>query len=143
MEFETLTAPRRLIAGYVVRTSNAEEMDGRRARLPDLWRRAASDGDMVAVLTDYESGREGEYTQLVGRELDAVGDLRTGELAVQIPAGPYALFRTTGTPPGSIVEGWRRVWQAEDAGRLRRAWTTDFELWPAGGTPEIYVAIER
>lgn len=143
MDFEIVEANDRLVAGRVVRTSNAEEMDPGRARLPGLWGRAACAGDVVAVLTDYESDREGEFTQLVGREIGTIGDARPGELVAPIPAGSYALFRTTGEAPGSIIDGWRRVWHEEDAGDLRRAWAIDFELWPADGAPQIYVSVAR
>lgn len=143
MEFEMVTVPPRLVAGYVVRTSNADEMDEQRARLPGLWGRAVGAGDKVAALTDYESDRDGQYTQLVGREIDTIDAAGAGELIAHIPAGSYALFRTTGDLPDSIVDGWRRVWQAEDAGDLRRAWKTDFELWPADGSPQIYVSVQR
>jgi hypothetical protein len=45
-------------------------------------------------LTDYESGRSGEYILLVGREIGTLSDARAGELVAQIPAGSYALLRS-------------------------------------------------
>jgi hypothetical protein len=39
------------------------------------------------------------------------------------------------------LPGWRQVWTAEEKGDLRRAYRTDFELWPVSGSPEIFVSV--
>lgn len=141
MSFEIVTRDELWVAGVATRTRNADEATPERARLPGLWQRAAPDGAMVAVLTDYESDRDGEYTQVVGRVLADPSQLADTLVAVRIPAGRYARLVTEGALPHSIVAGWREIWSAEERGDLQRAYGTDFELWPAGEAPEIYVSI--
>jgi hypothetical protein len=75
MDIETVIVPRRLVTGHVVRTSKTDETDQQRARLPGLWRRAAVGGDMMSILTDYESHGVGKYTQLVGREIHKISSV--------------------------------------------------------------------
>ncbi|RZQ61936.1 AraC family transcriptional regulator [Amycolatopsis suaedae] len=58
-----------------------------------------------------------------------------------MPAGRYLRVRTEGPLPYAIVDGWATIWAAEDRGELDRAYATDFEVWPAGRQPEIYVSL--
>lgn len=83
MRVEVVDQPERWIVGVATRTCNADEMDPQRSRLGRLWQRAAPDGEMVAVLTDYESDRHGEYTEGGGpadhRSERPAGNARRGE----------------------------------------------------------------
>lgn len=142
MSFEVVEQQELWIAGVATRTKNADEMTPERSRLARLWQRAAPGGAMMAVLTDYESDREGEYTQVVGRAIADPRQLADTQVAVRIPAGTYARLMTQGEPPESIIAGWREVWSAEQSGGLRRAYGTDFESWPESAAPEIYISIQ-
>lgn len=87
-----------LVVGYAVRTTNADEMDHARAKLPGLWQRAGAPGafahvpgqvdeNLYAVLTDYESDHHGAYTQIVGIGVRTVPRLPEGMVAVRVPGG--------------------------------------------------------
>jgi hypothetical protein len=90
MEFEEVSESARWVVGLATRTNNSDEANPSRARLGALWRRAAPAGDAIAVLTDYESDRDGEYTQVVGQTVESAKTTPPGKLLVQVPAGVYA-----------------------------------------------------
>lgn len=142
MRVEVVDQPERWIVGVATRTCNADEMDPQRSRLGRLWQRAAPDGEMVAVLTDYESDRHGEYTEVVGRPITDLSDLPETLVAVRVPPVRYARVAGEGEGPAAIMDAWRQVWLAEDGGELRRSYRTDFELWPAGGSPVLYLSVQ-
>jgi len=139
--------------GLATRTSNADEMDPDRARIGGLWRRFA--GERVAervagtgappacvgVYFDYASDHTGPYSVLAGVLADADAPVPSGLTRVALPAGDYLVFRGEGEIPEVVVDTWGAVW--EHCGRAagpRRRYTTDFELYGAGGGVEIFVA---
>ncbi|MGW5160262.1 GyrI-like domain-containing protein [Nonomuraea wenchangensis] len=140
------------VVGWVVRTSNAEEMDPSRARLPALWQRAGAPGvfahvpgrideNLYAVLTDYESDHNGAYTQIVGVGVRTAPRLPEGMVAVRVPAGPALLVEARGQLPQALTEAWQRVWkQTESGGVSPRAFTTDVEVHHPDGV-DLYLAI--
>ena len=135
--------PELWVAGVATRTRNTDELDPGSARRPRLWERAAPDGAMVAVLTDYESGHGGEFTQVVGRVVANPAQAREGQVVVRVPAARYSRVPTRGSSPAAIVSGWEAIWDAERSGDLIRAYRTDFEVWPASGPPTIYLSVDR
>jgi predicted transcriptional regulator YdeE len=143
MSFDIIEQPERWIVGIATRTSNAAEMDPQRARLGRLWQRAKPGDAMVAVLTDYERGRDGEFTQVVGREVRSPLELAEGQVAVHVAAGSFAQVPCHGSVPEAIIAGWREVWAAEDRAEFVRAYRSDVELWPSGSAPTILVSVRQ
>ncbi|MGP3958992.1 GyrI-like domain-containing protein [Nonomuraea sp. 3N208] len=140
------------VVGYVVRTTNADEMDPARAKLPALWQRAGAPGafahvpgqvdeNLYAVLTDYESDHNGAYTQIVGIGVRTVPRLPEGMVAVRVPAVQALRVEARGPMPQSLVEAWQRVWKhTESGGTPPRAYTTDLEVHHPQGV-DLYIAI--
>ncbi|GAA2661561.1 GyrI-like domain-containing protein [Nonomuraea recticatena] len=141
-----------LVVGLAVRTSNADEMDPSRARLPILWQRAGAPGafahvpgrldeNLYAVLTDYESDHHGAYTQIVGVGVRTVPRLPEGMVAVRVPAGRTLKVEARGQMPQAIIDAWQRVWKhTESGGTPARSFTTDLEVHhPAGA--DLYIAV--
>lgn len=143
MSFDIIEQPERWVVGIATRTSNDAELDPQRARLGRLWQRAQPSDAMVAVLTDYEHGRGGEYTQLVGREVQSPLELAESQVAVRVAAGSFAQVPCRGVGPEAIIAGWREVWAAEDREEFVRAYRSDIELWPAGSAPTILLSLRR
>ncbi|WP_084963199.1 GyrI-like domain-containing protein [Thermoactinospora rubra] len=141
-----------LVVGFAVRTTNAEEADPARARLPRLWQRAAQPGafahvpgrvdeNLYAVLTDYESDHHGPYTQVVGVAVRAVPKLPEGMVAVRVPAGACLKVEARGPMPGALIEAWQRLWKhTESGGQPARSFATDLEVHHPGGV-DLYVAV--
>ncbi|MFD1545248.1 GyrI-like domain-containing protein [Nonomuraea guangzhouensis] len=140
------------VVGIAVRTSNADEIDPARAKLPVLWQRAGAPGafahvpgrvdeNLYAVLTDYESDQHGAYTQIVGIGVRTVPRLPEGMVAVRVPAGTALRVEARGQMPQAIVEAWQQVWKhTESGGTPPRAFTTDLEVHHRGGA-DLYVAV--
>ncbi|MGI5274568.1 GyrI-like domain-containing protein [Nonomuraea sp. CA-218870] len=141
-----------IVVGFVVRTTNAEEMDPARARLPVLWRRAGAPGafahvpnrvdeNLYAVLTDYESDHHGPYTQIVGTAVRTVPRLPEGMVAVRVPAATTIKVEARGPMPQALTEAWQQVWKhTESGGTPARSFTTDVEVHHPGGV-DLYIAV--
>lgn len=141
-----------LVVGLAVRTTNADEADPRRARLPRLWRRAGAPGafahvpgradeNLYAVLTDYESDHHGAYTQVVGVAVRAVPKLPEGMVAVRVPSGPTVRIEARGRTPGALGEVWQQIGQLTESGaQPARSFRTDLEVHHGGGA-DIYLSV--
>ncbi|MFG6196825.1 GyrI-like domain-containing protein [Nonomuraea sp. JJY05] len=141
-----------IVVGFAVRTTNADEMDPSRAKLPVLWQRAGAPGafahvpgrvdeNLYAVLTDYESDHHGAYTQIVGTGVRTVPRLPEGMVAVRVPAGPSLRLEVRGPMPQALVDMWQQVWKhTESGGTPSRAFTTDLEVHHPEGV-DLYLAV--
>ncbi|MEU0564921.1 GyrI-like domain-containing protein [Nonomuraea sp. NPDC005983] len=140
------------VVGFAVRTTNAEERDPARAKLPALWQRAGAPGafahvpgrldeNLYAVLTDYESDHNGAYTQIVGIGVRTVPRLPEGMVAVRVPAAKSLRIEARGQLPQAIVEAWQQVWGHTESGAAPgRAFTTDLEVHHRDGA-DLYIAV--
>ncbi|GAA3584496.1 GyrI-like domain-containing protein [Nonomuraea rosea] len=141
-----------VVVGFAVRTTNADEMDPARAKLPTLWQRVGAPGafahvpgrldeNLYAVLTDYESGHNGAYTQIVGTGVRTVPRIPEGMVAVRVPAAHALRLAARGQMPQALVEAWQRVWKhTESGGTPSRAFTTDLEVHHPEGA-DLYIAV--
>ncbi|NRQ38703.1 AraC family transcriptional regulator [Nonomuraea sp. NN258] len=140
------------VVGFAVRTTNADELDPARAKLPALWQRAGAPGafahvpgrideNLYAVLTDYESDHHGAYTQIVGIGVRTVPRLPEGMVAVRVPAAQTLRLEARGPMPQGLIEAWQLVWKhTESGGTPPRAFTTDLEVHHPGGA-DLYIAV--
>ncbi|GAA3102663.1 MULTISPECIES: GyrI-like domain-containing protein [Nonomuraea] len=141
-----------IVVGFVVRTTNADEMDPARAKLPGLWQRAGAPGafahvpgrvdeNLYAVLTDYESDHHGAFTQIVGTGVRTVPRVPEGMVAVRVPAGPAMKLEVRGQMPQALIDTWQQVWKhTESGGTPARAFTTDLEVHHPDGV-DLYLAV--
>ncbi|MFG1705999.1 GyrI-like domain-containing protein [Nonomuraea sp. M3C6] len=141
-----------VVVGFAVRTTNADELDPARAKLPTLWQRAGAPGafahvpgradeNLYAVLTDYESDHNGAYTQIVGIGVRTVPRLPEGMVAVRVPAAPSLKLEARGPMPQALVEAWQQVWKhTESGGTPSRAFTTDLEVHHPDGA-DLYIGV--
>ncbi|ADG89139.1 GyrI-like domain-containing protein [Thermobispora bispora] len=144
--------PELIVVGHAVRTTRAAEADPARAQLPGLWVRAAAPGafahvpgrvdeNLYAVLTDFERGEDGAFTQVVGVAVHAATGLPEGMVAVRVPGVPAMLFRARGPRPAALVEAWEQVCAHVASGAPpARAFTTDLEIHHPDGV-DLYIAI--
>jgi|GEM_PF-81965 len=146
--------PQTHVTGIVVETTNALEADPATARIPALWGRfmgeslenkiaqRAPDGRMFSVYTGYESDYRGRYTIAVAVEVLGAGAVPDGLKQFVLPAGTYLVFDAAGQMPRAVVQAWQAVWQYFESSRMRRAYTTDFEVYDRDKV-RIYIALQE
>jgi predicted transcriptional regulator YdeE len=145
---------RRRVAGLATRTTNADEAQPAKARIPGLWgqfitqtwaerlEQAGAFGPTLAVYSAYESDVTGSYQILLGREVAGSSHVAAPLQVGDISPGQYLVFSCSGPLPGAVIEGWRAVWAFfERSASPRRAYTADFEAYREPERVEIWVAV--
>ena len=131
------------VVGVEVRTSNAREASNEGA-IGKLWARLhtedfvsriqnRADSRIVALYTDYESGKDGAYTYVLGAKVSSVNDIPPGMVSRKVESGTYAVFSEKGRPPAQMTpDVWKQIWSLENTKQLQRAYKTDFEVHYGG-----------
>lgn len=109
-----------------------------------------ADANTLAVYTDYESDRNGEYTFLIGARVSSAANIPAGMVTVKIPAGRFAVFTSEKGFVGKVVpETWARIWAIpKSAPGGDRSYRADYELYdqraadPQNAQVDIYVGIK-
>jgi predicted transcriptional regulator YdeE len=152
--YEMVSLPETYVAGLTFRTKNTLEENPTTGWIAKTWarlREMKNPNPPAAVYTDYEGDWQGFFTAVAGFTRNSANDFNAGEVLTKVPAGRYAKFTNTGKLPDCVIDAWKAVWQAEKEGSLKRAYTTDFETYPAmdkagpnlaNVTVELYIAIK-
>lgn len=144
------------IVGWEVRTTNRDERDPARAKIPNLWKRAFDEelagqvaevkerGVMLGAYTRYLSDDQGPYSAIVGVEVPDLENVPRGMTGITVLAQEYVVFSVEGEMPQAVMDGWSAVWNYfSRTTELSRAFTTDFERYDPSkpNMVEIYVAV--
>lgn len=144
---ETAPVPRESIdtpfyvAGWQVRTNNADEMTGQ-GKIGPLWQRTFQQnlvaripnraGDaLIVVYSNYASDEKGDYDYLLGARVSSIENLPPGMTWKRVEPGAYAVILTEkGQMPGVLQAAWARIWKMSP-GELggKRAFATDYEVY--------------
>lgn len=144
------------IIGLELRTENREALK----TIPPHWDRFFKENvmakipnklsnDLYVVYTNYEEDYKKPYTYILGCEVSTLDEVPAGLVAVVIPASTYTTFTTEGQLPKALGELWHRIWSLEDKHSLNRAYTTDFEFYPADlqsqtkPAVKVYIAMKK
>jgi predicted transcriptional regulator YdeE len=156
MEPKIINRPAFYIIGIEVRTNNREEMT-ENGKIGPQWQKFYAEdvlskipqkrGDAVlAVYTNYESDVNGEYSFLIGSEVDSLSNIPEGLVGREIAPAKYAVFTSDrGAIPGIIFEVWKRIWEYKG---VTRAYRTDFEVHdknsrnPEDAQVDVYLSIQ-
>ena len=144
-----------VVIGKDVSTSNADEVDPARAKIPGLWQRFYAEGVLgqipgktvpvvpLGVYTDYEGDHTAPYRLLAGAAVQEGTPSPAGLARARIPAGRYLLFKAEGDMPRVVIDTWAAIWDyfSKSPGHAR-AYTADFELYRGPKTVEIYIAVK-
>lgn len=148
------------VVGLAVRTSNRQEASLTTGKIPGLWNEffasriaeripnRKSPQTILGVYTDYESGVNGEYSLIVGVEVDGLDEVPPRMRGVAIPAGSYLAFPVQGPMPKAVIETWEFIWKYfTKPSAHQRVYTTDFELYERNTETQqsevgIYVAVK-
>lgn len=136
MDFEVVYLPKKKVSGVGFRTTNAENKFG------EAWQgflggevnniKNRSNGNLLALYTDYESDNSGEFYFLVGAEVssnDGNGNCKI------IPAGKFAKY--TIASRDEIFGFWQYIWGSD----IKRSFTSDYEEYKPDGSVDIYIAL--
>jgi predicted transcriptional regulator YdeE len=144
------------VVGWEVRTSNRDEANPGKAKIPGIWQRAreeeiggqipnAVDTDvLLGAYTRYQSDDSGPYSLIVGMEVPDLDEVPKGMTGITILAQEYVVFTSTGEMPQAVMDGWAAVWKYfSETTALNRAFTTDFEKYDSAkpNQVEIYIAV--
>lgn len=137
------------VAGYSVRTTNAQEMQQETAKIGALWGgfyaqampTLTPTATIYGVYSNYESDYTGEFTVLAGS--DALAE-NTSLDRCQIQAGRYLVFTEQGSMPQAVIDAWGKVWQyfSNPNSPHQRAYCTDFEKYVGTDQVEIYIGVK-
>ena len=158
MTHEKIDAPF-YVAGYLVRTNNADEMNGK-SKIGPLWGRfmqenlAAqipnrTDAALTVVYSNYAGDEKGDYDYLLGARVTSIDHLPAGMSWRKVETGPYAVILTDkGAMPGVLQAAWARIWKmtpTELGGK--RTFATDYEVYdqrsanPQDAQVEIHIGL--
>ena len=147
------------VAGYLVRTNNADEAAGK-SKIGPLWQRfmqqnlAATipnrtDAALTVVYSHYATDEKGDYDYLLGARVSSVDNLPEGMTSRRVEPGDYAVIPTERGPmPGVLQAAWARIWKMTPEGLGgRRAFVTDYEVYdqrsadPHNAQVEIHIGL--
>jgi predicted transcriptional regulator YdeE len=129
------------VIGIAERTTNAKEMSGEGV-IGKQWARFFQDNvlaqipnkadtSIIAVITDYASDKDGEYTHLIGARVTSTVDVPAAMVVKKVPAGKYAIFTSEKGPVAQVVVAtWKRIWvQPKASPGGDRAYKADYEVY--------------
>ena len=141
------------IYGLSTRTTNANEMNPKTAKLGTLWQKFDKEvavdyqnGERVyGVYYDYESDADGEFSVLAGYE-------KSGKNLEEITllGGKYLLFHSCAKTADenariqAVIETWGKVWEyfSDENSEFKRVYKTDFEYYKNAQDIEIFISIK-
>lgn len=136
------------ISGRYIRTTNQEVAQ----TIPQFWRKFFESGGIDAIegrlsdtiyalYTEFENDGKsniGEYTFLIGAEVDTTAAAQDGHKVVTIPEGDYSTFSVDKEKPEKVFDTWQMIWGRDD---LDRSFVCDFEEYQPDGNISIKIGI--
>ena len=112
-------------------------------KIQRIWREASIHFPKNKVATygvyhKYSSNYKGDYTLSIAIE----GDSNNSETTLTIPDDTkYEQFQVDLKDELGVINTWKKIWELEEKGKLKRAYTYDFEKYDPNGKIEIFIAI--
>ncbi|MEN8698236.1 GyrI-like domain-containing protein [Bacillus infantis] len=122
-----------------VRTNNFKD-ETIMQKISEMWKEASSilrnhEEVKYGLYYDYESDYKGDYTLSVAKESS------NNNPTVKIPeTTKYEIFEVDTLDEFGILNAWREIWDREEKGELKRAYSYDFEKYYPSGKIEIHIA---
>ncbi|MGD6844628.1 GyrI-like domain-containing protein [Bacillus infantis] len=124
-----------------VRTNNFKD-EAIMQKISEMWKEASGilgnqDEVKYGLYYDYESDYKGDYTLSVAIESG------NNDSTVKIPnTTKYEIFEVDTLDELGILNAWREIWDREEKGDLKRAYSFDFEKYNPNGQIEIHIAVK-
>ncbi|MDV2686414.1 effector binding domain-containing protein [Alkalihalophilus lindianensis] len=122
-----------------VRTNNFED-EAIMQKITEMWKEASSallnqDEVTYGLYHEYESDYKGDYTVSVA--VESSNNVNT----IKIPnISKYEIFKVDSLDENGILNTWKQIWEREEKGDLKRAYSFDFEKYNPNGQIEIHIA---
>lgn len=148
MEYTIVEKDGFFVAGFVTRTTNESHQAAK--DIPVLWEKFlnskffSKDLPVMCCYLEYKSDFTDAYTVLIGHVVDTCNSVSSDAVCKKLPVAKYAVLTVEGPYPDSLLKAWQSIWTSD----LKRSYTGDFEVYPAGffdggSKPfEIYVAVK-
>lgn len=146
------------VAGISVRSRIRLEMNPETAKIPELYQKFETDDvarlisqpirpdRRIAVYADYESDQSGEFTTLLGQQVDPEAEVPDQLDSVRIDGGSYLHFVGEGSERAQVVrDTWEHVWKHfEENTTHTRAYDTDFEIHDLArpGKIDLFISVK-
>jgi predicted transcriptional regulator YdeE len=120
------------IIGISIRTNNQQASND----LGKLWSKFIGENtsrkilnkiseDIYSVYTDYQSDHSGDYTTIIGYQVDSLENIHEGLIGKEVPASNYRKFLAKGKFPDCVQATWATIWNSE----INRSYVADFEVY--------------
>ncbi|WEG18882.1 effector binding domain-containing protein [Alkalihalophilus pseudofirmus] len=122
-----------------VRTNNFEDK-AIMQKITEMWKEASSallnqDEVTYGLYHEYESDYRGDYTVSVA--VESSNNAKT----IKIPSiSKYEIFKVDSLNENGILNTWKQIWEQEENGDLKRAYSFDFEKYYPNGHIEIHIS---
>lgn len=138
------------VTGFVVRTTNADEMNPMTAKIGNLWEKfylnaapkLTDKSKVYGLYTNYESDFTGAFDVIACSDTLSA-QLLSESVKTKVSSGKYVTFSATGEMPQVVIDLWSEVWNyfASEHCPHERAYTTDFEYYKSANSVEISIAV--
>lgn len=124
-----------------IRTNNFND-DLIMQKISKLWKEAFNqltnhENITYGVYHDYESDYKGDYSLSIAIENS------DREPFIEIPNNEkYEIFKVDTSEEQGIFNTWNKIWDREEEGTLKRAYTYDFEKYYPNGDIEVHIAVK-
>ncbi|WP_394138945.1 GyrI-like domain-containing protein [Cytobacillus oceanisediminis] len=124
-----------------VRTNNFND-DRIMQKISDMWKGASTElsnheGITYGLYHEYDSDYKGDYTLCVA--IDG-----KNEPSIVIPDDTkYEIFTVNTDEEQGIFNTWNEIWNKEEEGKLKRAYTYDLEKYYPDGNIDICIAVKE
>lgn len=124
-----------------IRTNSLDDPEFEQ-KLTSMWERFNTslphyDAAKYAVYTDYKTDYKGLYSLGLATEYE-----QTSELLVVDDRNDYQVFSVDVADKFGVLNTWKLIWSLETSGKLKRAYTIDFEKYYEDGRIDIFIAVE-
>lgn len=92
---------------------------------------------IYGIYYDYESDYKGDYSLSV-----AIEDVEGEHIILIQNHENYKVFHVDTTQEQGILKTWSKIWEQEEFGALKRAYTYDYEKYYPNGEIEIHISIK-
>ncbi len=124
-----------------IRTNNFNDKSVMK-KITNMWKDASADlsnhkGNIYGLYYEYESDFKGNYTLGIAIE-------GKNEPSIVIPHDiKYEIFNVNIDEEQGILNTWNEIWKQEEKGKLKRAYTYDFEKYYPNGDIAIFIAVKE
>lgn len=144
------------LLGITIRTRNEDEKSPETAKISGLWKtfyetiyKKVLHGTLVyGLYSGYESDYTGYFTVSAAVEKAENSSPAAPIQEIEVQEGQYLKFtpKTSGDDAFTTMwKLWQQVWAffSDASQQLKRAYTTDYEVYHPTGDVELYIAVKK